>query len=61
MNHVEQIKAFERDLDALISRYGAEFSLTNAAAIGVLEIKKHALISSALDPDRDEPEFPTGE
>jgi len=61
MSHVEQIKAFERDLDALVSRYCAEFSLTTAAAIGVLEIKKHSLIATALDPDRDEPEFPTGE
>lgn len=52
MNDREQIDAFARDLDSLVSRYCAEFELTTAAAIGVLEIKKHELIAhSLLDDD----------
>lgn len=48
MTDPEQIDAFARDLDALVSRYCAEFQLTVAGAIGVLEIKKHELIAEAL-------------
>jgi len=51
MNDREQIDAFANDLDALVSRYCSEFELTTAAAIGVLEIKKHALISEALEEE----------
>lgn len=51
MNDRDQIEAFAQDLDALVSRYVAEFELTTAAAIGVLEIKKHELISTALEDE----------
>lgn len=54
MSGPEQIDAFARDLDALVSRYCAEFELTTAAAIGVLEIKKHQLIAGAISNEEDE-------
>lgn len=53
MNDREQIDAFMADLTALVSRYCAEFELTTAAAIGVLEIKKHELIATALEDGED--------
>jgi len=49
MSDNQQIDAFYNDLTALVSRYCAEFDLTTAAAIGVLEIKKHELIKLALE------------
>lgn len=54
MNDREQIDAFAKDLDALVSRYCAEFELTTAACIGALEIKKHELIAHAISDDDDE-------
>lgn len=54
MSGPEQIDALAGDLDALVSRYCAEFELTTAAAIGVLEIKKHELISEALKRQEDD-------
>lgn len=54
MNDREQIEAFSADLTALVARYVAEFELTTAAAVGVLEIKKHELISHALGAADDE-------
>lgn len=48
MNHIEQIKAFEADLDKLVTRYCEEFDLPLASAIGVLEIKKVDLINYGL-------------
>lgn len=54
MSEKEQIDAFAADLAALVSRYCAEFNLTTASAIGVLEIQKHCLIINALDSDEEE-------
>lgn len=54
MTDPEQTDAFARDLDALVSRYCAEFQLTVASAIGVLEIKKHELIAEALKNEDDD-------
>ena len=54
MNPSEQIDAFARDLNALVSRYCAEFELSTAAAIGVLEIKKHELIAHAIKDDEED-------
>lgn len=55
MSEKEQIEAFEADLRKLIERYIAEFNLTTASAIGVLAIKQHELIQSALyREDEDE-------
>ncbi len=54
MSDKEQIDAFAADLEALVSRYRAEFNLTLAAAVGVLEIQKHALITDALREDDDD-------
>ena len=51
MTDKEQINAFACDLDALVTHYIQEFELTTAAAIGVLEIKKHALIAHAISDD----------
>lgn len=49
MNDREQIDAFAQDLSKLVARYCAEFELTTAAAVGVLEIKKHELIAHAME------------
>lgn len=54
MSEAEQINAFMEDLTKLIARYCAEFELTTASAIGVLEIKKHQLISAALNSEDEE-------
>jgi hypothetical protein len=59
MTQPEQTEAFMDDLTRLIARYCAEFELTTASAIGVLEIKKHELIAHGLareDDDTDEGE-----
>lgn len=48
MTESDQIDAFDNELSALIGRFINEFDLTTAAAIGVLEIKKHDLIAHAL-------------
>lgn len=40
MSHQEQIRAFSNDVSALIDRYAAEFNLTVADAVGVLEMAK---------------------
>lgn len=40
MDHKEQITAFQADVERLVDRYRAEFNLTYAAAIGVLEVVK---------------------
>lgn len=51
MNDREQIDAFARELENLISRYAEEFNLSTAATIGALEIQKHALIANALNEE----------
>ncbi len=56
MTDREQIQAFSDDLRILIEKYIAEFDLTTAAAVGVLQIKVHELIQSALDRDDEEDE-----
>lgn len=54
MNDREQIDAFSHELDKLVERFCQEFQLSTAGAIGVLEMKKHELISYALDNQGDE-------
>jgi hypothetical protein len=44
-----QIDHFASDLDALVNRYRAEYELTVASVVGVLEVQKHALIQETLD------------
>jgi len=51
MNDRDQINAFAADLDKLVSRYCDEWSLSTAAAVGVLEIKKQQIITNALSDD----------
>lgn len=46
MNDREQITAFAADVQRVVDRYRAEFSLTLAAAVGVLEIIKIELIKN---------------
>ena len=43
MDQGDQIEAFSSELDALVDRYGSEFDLSMAAAVGVLHMKAHAL------------------
>jgi hypothetical protein len=43
MDHQQQIEAFATDIQKVIDRYRAEFSITMAAAVGVLEIIKMEL------------------
>jgi hypothetical protein len=47
MDHLEQIAAFEADIEALIYRYRSEFELSVAAAIGTLEMAKLGLYCEA--------------
>lgn len=54
MTEREQIDAFATDLDKLVGRYCAEFELSTASAIGVLEIKIHTLIAHAVKGDDEE-------
>lgn len=49
MSQQDQINHLSDDLDALINRYKQEYELTYAAAIGVLTMKIHTLISEAID------------
>lgn len=46
-----QIDHFASDLDALVNRYRAEYELTVASVVGVLEVQKHLLIQETLDAD----------
>jgi hypothetical protein len=49
MSPEDEIEAFEKDLNALVDRYRAEFNLTLAAAIGCLEIVKLQLYKEHTD------------
>lgn len=53
MSDREQISAFEKELDNLVSRFCAEFELSVAGAVGVLEMKKHRLIHGAIEDGED--------
>jgi hypothetical protein len=48
MTEKEQIDRFSQELVALIYRYRAEYELTLASAVGVLEVVKHELIHEHL-------------
>lgn len=54
MTDNDQIAAFEADLNKLVSRYCSEFSLSVAAAVGVLEMKKHSIIANAIEESEAE-------
>jgi len=54
MTDREQAEAFEHDLDALINRYRAEFSLTVMAAVAILEVKKFQILQEHYDASDDE-------
>lgn len=54
MDHVEQVRALEKDLRALIRRYRMEFDLTLAAAIGTLEVVQLGLWMEEFDKLRGE-------
>ena len=54
MTQTEQINAFQADLQKLITRYTAEYDLSLASAVGVLEIVKLDLVAS------QKPEVPKG-
>jgi hypothetical protein len=47
MTDKEQITAFADAIDRLVEDYRAEFDLTYAAAVGVLQMKIHLLCEEA--------------
>lgn len=49
MTNEEQIDAFARELESLISRYRSEFDLTYAATVGVLTLTLHDMMSEATE------------
>lgn len=53
MSEQEQIIHFANDLDKLVDRYRDEYELTYASTIGVLQMKIHTLIQSAIESGRD--------
>lgn len=53
MSRQEQINAFARDVNALIDRYAAEFNLTVADAVGVLELCKLDLWHRESNKEKD--------
>jgi hypothetical protein len=53
MTQEQQLSAFADDLDALVARYQSEWSITAAVFVGVLEIKKHALIKQAFEEEEE--------
>lgn len=53
MSDSEQIAAFEAALDALVTRFIAEYDLSTAAAIGVLQLKAHKIMVHACSEDDD--------
>ena len=53
MDEKEQQDAFQADLERLIDRYIAEFNLSKASAIGVLQMKV-IWLSPHPGPDEDE-------
>jgi hypothetical protein len=56
MTESEQISAFESDLERLIQRYRDEFELSNAAAIGVLELQKYKLCRNCIQEAEEDRE-----
>lgn len=55
MSEQEQVQAFADDLDKLVARYAAEYDLTHASAVGVLQMKIWLLCQHAQE-DGNEPE-----
>ena len=54
MKESKQIEMFTDELEKLIQRFSGEFDLTVASMVGVLEVKIHELIYTALVDDEDE-------
>lgn len=50
----EQIEAFADEIDNVVRRFRAEYDLTYAAAIGVLDLAKHKLLNEALGQEEEE-------
>lgn len=47
MTEGEQITHFANDLDKLVDRYRAEYDLTFASVVGVLQMKSHLMCMEA--------------
>lgn len=54
MTDREQADAFEHDLDGLINRYRAEFSLTVMAAVAILEVKKFEILQEHYEAQHED-------
>ena len=48
MSDKEQIRVFEEELDRLILRMRAEYDLSIAGAVGVLELAKWRIVNGAM-------------
>lgn len=53
MTDRDQIEAFAQELDNLIERFEHEFELPNVAAVGVMQLKIHAMLSRQLEEGGD--------
>lgn len=49
MTHRDQIDAFANELDNLIERFEKEFELPNVSAVGVMQLKIHAMLDMQLE------------
>lgn len=49
MSDPEQTAAFEKEVNAVVNRFRAEFNITIAAAVGTLAVISHQLIAEALE------------
>lgn len=49
MDAKEQTQQFSDELDKLVNRFRAEYDLTYAVAVGVLQMKIHLLCAEAAD------------
>lgn len=54
MTDAEQSKAFVLELTAVVHRFRMEFSLTNAAAIGCLEMVKLSIFTEIMENDDED-------
>lgn len=49
MSESEQTQHFANELDALVNRFRAEYSLTYASLLGALYLKAHMLCQESMD------------
>lgn len=59
MNESQQVDHLANEIDRIIARFRAEYDMTYAAVIGVLEMKKAALCQEAVDVAEDQEESPS--